>query len=90
MYNDIKSCIAVNGEFSDFFQSCRGIRQGENLSPILFSTFLNDLEHYLLTNNNVCLDIRDKELNIVVILYADDTVLFPNNEDEFKSILNTL
>jgi len=52
------------------------------LSPILFSTFLNDLEHYLLTNNNVCLDIRDKELNIVVILYADDTVLFPNNEDD--------
>jgi len=49
MYNDIKSCIAVNGEFSDFFQSCRGVRQGENLSPILFSIFLNDLEHYLLT-----------------------------------------
>ena len=45
------------------------------------------------TNNNVCLDIRDEELNVyfqlVVILYADDTVLFANNEDDFKSILNT-
>ena len=44
------------------------------------------------TNNNVCLDIRDEELNVyfklVVILYADDTVLFANNEDDFKSILN--
>ena len=46
------------------------------------------------TNNNVCLDIRDEELNVylklVVILYADDTVLLANNEDDFKSILNTL
>jgi len=39
MYNDIKSCIAVNGEFSDFFQSCRGVKQGENVSPIWFSIF---------------------------------------------------
>ena len=43
MYNDIKSCVAVNGEFSDFFQSCRGVRQGENLSPILFSIFFKRL-----------------------------------------------
>jgi len=45
------------------------------------------------TNNNVCLDIRDEELTVylklVAILYADDTVLFANNEDDFKSILNT-
>ena len=74
------------------FSNSRGVRQGEKLPAILFSIFLNDLEHYLLTNNNVCLDIRDEELNIylklVVILYADDTVLFANNEDDFKSILN--
>jgi len=49
-----------------------------------FLYFLKDLEHYLLTNNNVCLDIRELNiyLKLVVILYTDDTVLFANNEDD--------
>jgi len=33
---------------------------------ILFSIFLNDLENYLLTNNNECLDKREEELNILL------------------------
>ena len=35
----------------------RGGRQGENLSPILFSLYLNDLENYLMkygANDIVC------------------------------------
>ena len=36
MYDDIKYCIYVNGQNSDFFYSNIGLRQGENLSPVLF------------------------------------------------------
>ena len=32
---------------SYFFSSFRGVRQGENLSPVLFFLFLNDLESFL-------------------------------------------
>ena len=42
VYNGIKSRVAYNGEQSFFFQSFRGVRQGENLSPVLFALFLND------------------------------------------------
>ena len=36
MYKDIKSCVMHSGEQSCFFKSQIGVRQGENLSPILF------------------------------------------------------
>ena len=43
MYYDIKSCISLNGSNSPFFASSSGVRQGENLSPVLFAIYLNDL-----------------------------------------------
>ena len=47
MYNNIKSCVALNNSFCPTFMSEIGVRQGENLSPVLFSLFLNDLQTYL-------------------------------------------
>ena len=44
MYDNIKSCINVNGSISEFFISNSGVRQGENLSPFLFALFINDIE----------------------------------------------
>ena len=43
MYKSAKSCVAANGLLSDNFSCLTGVRQGENLSPLLFSLFLNEL-----------------------------------------------
>ena len=63
MYKGIKSCISLNGQQSSFFPSNIGLRQGENLSPVLFSLFINDLKMYLLNNSCDGIDIEysDKE-----------------------------
>ena len=53
----LKYCIAMNGKQSDFFHSFRGVRQGENLSPVLFAPFLNDLEFFLVSKNCPGLDL---------------------------------
>ena len=56
MNSNIKSCIRNPVKepncYSDFFNCSVGVCQGENLSPVLFSLFLNDLEEFLVSNNN--------------------------------------
>ena len=47
MYKDIKQKITTSEGSTNFFSCNIGVRQGENLSPFLFSIFLNDLEDYL-------------------------------------------
>ena len=92
MYANIKSCVSFNGKSSDFFECRNGLRRGENLSPILFSMFLNDLESFLLNENNFGLNIFDESIQsyfkLVVLLYADDTVVFAESEEELQQLLN--
>ena len=94
MYQGIKSSVSIRGEHSAFFACDCGVRQGENLSPILFSLYLNDLEHFLLHKDlqGITLDITDNEIMIYMrlftLLYADDAVLMADNPDDMQSCLD--
>ena len=95
MYQGITSCVSVNGKISPFFfQYSMGVRQGENLSPFLFSNYLNDLEQYLRTNNVAGIDctLQTDELfmyfKLFVLLYADDTVIFADSANNLQHVLN--
>ncbi|MCW4343918.1 MAG: reverse transcriptase family protein [Candidatus Thiodiazotropha endolucinida] len=94
MYHDIKSCVKLRGEQSAFFQIFSGVRQGENLSPVLFAIFLNDLEEFLSHNQCTGVNLEQADgdvityLQLFVLLYADDTVIFSINADSFQENLN--
>ena len=95
MYKGITSCVSVNGYTSSPFAIQRGVRQGENLSPILFALYINDLETYLKANgcNPINLDFDDRITNyikLLLILYADDTVVFADNELSLQKALDGL
>ena len=95
MYTNIKSCIKVKNDFSPYFLCENGVRQGENLSPILFSIYLNDLESFLYTNscNGINLENYTQQVNVylklIILLYADDTVLICDSEKEMQTCLDT-
>ena len=95
MYHNIKSCVKLGDEQSSFFQSYCGVRQGENLSPFLFAIFLNDLEDYLQQNNCTSINLQPTDLDLtiyiklLVLLYADDTVVFGKDAKTFQENLNT-
>ncbi|XP_053391507.1 uncharacterized protein LOC128554275 [Mercenaria mercenaria] len=43
IYDNVKSCIKLNGYVSEWFDVKIGLRQGCILSPVLFNCFINDL-----------------------------------------------
>lgn len=94
MYSNIKSCVSLNGDNSHFFPSYCGVRQGDSLSPVLFSLFLNDLEAFLSfrENDGITIQLHSEEISffikIIVLLYADDTIVISDNETSFQKCLN--
>ena len=94
MYNNIKSSVSVNGKLSEYFLSVNGVRQGENLSPFLFALFINDIEDFLIKYGCEPIEIPDSDLQtflkLLIILYADDTVLFANSKENLQKCLNGL
>ena len=88
VYNHVKSRVKHNGSLGEPFLSHIGVRQGECLSPFLFSMYLNDLEAELATKGLVGIDIGT--VNIYVLLYADDIILFGKTPDELQRALTIL
>ena len=103
MYNKAKSCIKVNGECSGYFSSVCGVRQGENLSPLFFALFLNDLKPFLSETGGVLnslsreaniIGMNDADVNVMfqlfVLLYADDTVICAESERNLQDCLDKM
>ena len=58
------------------------------MSSFIFSLFVNDLEMALLHNN--CELINIKEINIFLLMYADDTILMAESPENLQKMMDTL
>ena len=92
MYHDVKARIKHNGSFSATFSCEIGLKQGENLSPYLFSVFLNDLDEFFRSKIDLSLPYLSETLqnevglyiNLFALLYADDTILIGESENDLQ------
>ena len=82
---------------SDPFPCQVGVRQGENLSPLLFSIFLNDFKIFLSRDYDGLTIVSDSirnELNVFLrifcLLYADDTLLLAESANQLQLALHSL
>ena len=69
LYDNPKACIRLNNKYTDWFDTPVGVKQGDTLSPTLFSIFINNLA--IEVNNKRC-GITIDGKNISILLYADD------------------
>ena len=88
MYTEVKSQVKHNNIISPVLFSNIGVREGECLSPFLFSIYLNDLEEEINLKGADGIDIG--MVKLFLLLYADDIVLFAHSPDELQSLLETL
>ena len=102
LYQNTKACVKLNNKISQSFSCNIGVRQGDNLSPLLFAIFINDFEKYLSEKfngldslNNVYINAAANEeiltlLKLYVLLYADDTIIMAEGPNELQLALNAL
>ena len=65
-----------------------GLMQGEVLSPILFSFYVNDFEREFIAS--YCIPYELGQLNLFLLLYADDMILFSETVTGLQNQLNKL
>lgn len=88
MYNTVTSSVILENDISESFPCNKGIRQGDGLSPLLFSIFMNDLPAFLKTSGCKGVQLNTTLLNC--LMFADDLVLLSSSPSDLQHSINAL
>ena len=86
LYAGQEATVRTGHETTDWFQIGKGVRQGCILSPCLFNLYAE----YIMRNaglEEAQAGIKIAGRNLNNLIYADDTTLMAENEEELKSLL---
>ena len=88
MYENVKSRVKINNTLSDTFICSLGVRQGDCLSPFLFSIYVNDLEETFIREGFKGISIG--MFKLFLLLYADDIVVMAESISDLQNAMNIL
>ena len=87
LYKETTSSMCLNGMLTDWFSITYSIKQGNNLSPSLFSCFINPL----LSEIDKCESgIMYSDFMVSSLAYTDDIILLSDSEDGLKKQIDKL
>ena len=86
MYNGIQTAISNNGHLTDRFEPTRGIRQGCPISANLFVLIVEILADAIRQNKRIR-GIKIKDVEFKITQYADDTMLYLQDQDSLHTVL---
>ena len=87
MYHRLTSAVKLSNGITPFFESFVGLRQGYNLSPMLFIIFINDFTEIF---DEKCCPVMTGNYNLNCLLYADDLLLLSETENGLKECIARL
>ena len=87
MYSSASYMIKSGGKFSIPLSSQVGVKQGCNLSPLLFNIFINDIHNLFSTD---CQPLSINDWKVSSLSFADDLVLLSESATGLKNCLSKL
>ena len=88
-YNNIQSCVMNNGTISNFFTLERGVRQGDPLSPYLF-TIVVEILAISIRQNEAIKGIKIGNEETKLLQFADDTTVVLADTDSAVKLFEIL
>ena len=86
MYEETYYSVKCQNGLTAFFKGITGVRQGCNLSPILFKLLINDMEK--LFEDIESFQIGSKSVKL--LLYADDLVILCKSQSDLQLSVSRL
>ena len=92
LYTNPSAFIKNNGHLSQEFLLTRGVRQGCQISSLLFILCMEILSNFIRQNDNITgLSLDNQRTKVVkIIQYADDTTLFLKNAHDMEEAVTAL
>ena len=91
LYESAETVVIINGAISKPFQVSRGVQQGDPLSCLLFNIAIEPLANLLHTSTDLKgFEIPRTKTKLITTLFADDTTVYLNQEDDFQTLTEIL
>ena len=90
IYENVKACVRNKNDLSEVFECPIGLRQGCNLSPVLFTLFINELEGAMANSGCYGIQLHPDLIRVFLLMFADDVALLADSVNDLQKQLNTL
>lgn len=84
LYSQTSASVWNGEQLSNAFFTQEGVKQGCNLSPLLFSIFINDI------SDNMPTGVQINDIHLKALMFADDIVLLADSPRKMQRMIKCL